>query len=44
MEGSLQLRISRTCIIRRLNHENSGYCEGELCCIESAVGVENIGG
>jgi hypothetical protein len=23
---------------------DSGYCEGELCCIESAVGAEYIGG
>jgi hypothetical protein len=22
---------------------HSGYCEGELCCIESAVGAEYIG-
>jgi glutathione peroxidase-family protein len=22
---------------------NAGYCEGELCCIESAVGTEYIG-
>jgi hypothetical protein len=23
--------------------ENAGYCEGELCCIETAVGAEYIG-
>jgi hypothetical protein len=29
---------------RLASASHSGYCEGELCCIESAVGAEYIGG